>query len=61
MINFISDYLNNLNQSFSDKNFDQINEFCKIVEDTIKNKNIYIYVEMVVVPQTQFICLQIST
>lgn len=43
MINFISDYLNNLNQSFSDKNINQINEFCKIVENAIKNKNnIYI-------------------
>ena len=43
MKNFVSDYLKNFDQSFSDKNIGQIHEFCEIVENLIKNKNnIYI-------------------
>jgi D-sedoheptulose 7-phosphate isomerase len=43
MKKFISDYLENLNQNLSDKNIEQIDEFCEIVEHSIKNKNnIYI-------------------
>ena len=39
MKKFISDYLENLNQNLSDKNIEQIDEFCEIVEHSIKNKH----------------------
>ena len=43
MKNFVSDYLKNLNRYLSNKNIEQIYEFCEIVEHSIKNKhNIYI-------------------
>ena len=39
MTKIINEYLKNLNQSFTNDNIKQINEFCEIVQNTIKNKN----------------------
>ena len=39
MKQFIKDYLERFNASLSEKNFDEINNFCEILKSTIKNNS----------------------